>query len=85
LPITNAQLSRLRAIEKIDRLRDGRLINDHLHERLHEARDLRNELMHSAASVTVTQAGTLQTAIRDLWAYLLDREFKLNAGWSMRI
>lgn len=85
LSITDAQLSRFPAIDKINRLKDGGLIDSYLHQRLNEARDLRNGLMHSAASVNTTQAGTLQTAIRDLWAYLLDREFELNAGWSMRI
>lgn len=83
--MTDAKLSKLPVIEKIDRLKQGGLIDDYLHQRLQEGRDLRNGLMHSAASVAARQSGTMQTVVRDLWSYLLDQPFELNAGWSMRI
>jgi hypothetical protein len=83
--MTDAQLSRWRMAEKIKRLADGGLIDWYLRQRLDEARILRNELMHSAAAVTATQSGTMQTVVRDLWGYFVDQPFELVAGWSMRI
>jgi hypothetical protein len=82
--ITEAQLSNWPVIKKIDRMKEGGLIKDYLHQRLNEARNHRNRLMHSAASVTVRQSGDMQTVVRDLWSYLLDRPFELATRWSMR-
>jgi len=73
------------AEQKIDALTAGKLIDAHLDQRLKEARTARNRLMHRAAVVTVRESGIAQTAIRDLWALLLDHEFELATGWSMRI
>lgn len=83
--ISEVQLSHWPVKKKIDRLKEGSLIDSYLHQRLDEARELRNRLMHSAASVTVRQAGTMQSVVRDLWTYLLDRPCALTTAWSMRI
>jgi hypothetical protein len=83
--ITEAQLSGWPVVKKIDRLKKGGLIDNYLYQRLDEARGLRNRLMHSAAAVTVRQSGDMQTFVRDLWEYLLDKPFELVTAWSMRI
>lgn len=70
--------------DRIMALAKGRLLNDYLAMRIEEARAVRNNLMHTAAAVNVKDSGNLQTVVRDLWSYLLDRPFELNAGWSMR-
>ena len=83
--ISNSRFSRSRVSERIAILSDGGLIDDYLRQRLVEARTLRNSLMHSATGVSVTQSGTMQTAVRELWSYVLDTPFELTAGWSMRL
>lgn len=65
-------------------LRDGGMIEPYLHQRLDAARDLRNNLMHGAVPVMLSQSGEAQTAVRDLWALLIDGPFELNAGFTMR-
>ena len=82
---SNGRFRELSFASKILALRDGGLIDWYLHQRLDEARRQRNDLMHGADRISVSQSGTLQTAVRDLWAYLLDRPFELCAGWSMRM
>jgi hypothetical protein len=83
--ITSTQFGKMRLGQRINALRDGGLLDPYLHQRLDEARGLRNALMHSAAAVSVRQAGNMQTAVRDLWSYFLDRPFELNMPWAMRL
>lgn len=83
--ISNRTFSNWRMGHRISALFDGALIEWNLHNRLDEARRLRNDLMHNAAAVGVTQSGTMQSAVRDLWSYLIDGPFELASGWSMRI
>lgn len=83
--ISNSQFSKLPLSKRVKALLEGELIDHHLFQRLDEARTLRNNLMHSAAAVSVTQSGTMQTAVRDLWYYVLDEPFELVTSWSMRI
>lgn len=82
--IPDTRFAKMRLANRINVLLDGKLLDWFLHHRLDQARVLRNKLMHSAAAVSLRQAGDLQTAIRDLWSYFLDRHFELNTGWAMR-
>lgn len=83
--VSGNAFGKMTAEQKIDALTAGKLIDAYLGQRLKEARTARNHLMHRAAVVTVRESGNAQTAIRDLWSLLLDYEFELLAGWSMRI
>ncbi|MES2443956.1 MAG: hypothetical protein V4574_14095 [Pseudomonadota bacterium] len=65
-------------------LETGGLIDAYLEQRLQAARVQRNDLMHGAIPVDVTQSGPLQTMVRDLWALLLEGPFELTAGYTMR-
>lgn len=69
---------------KLERLEAGGLLGHYLSQRLQQGRKLRNNLMHGAFPVAVTQSGELQTMVRDLWTLLLDQPFELNAGYAMR-
>lgn len=84
-PVSNNQFAKWNLQKKTEVLAGGKLIATFLYQRLKDARKLRNGLMHRATTVTVRQAGEMQTAVRDLWTLLLDRPFELAAGWSMRI
>lgn len=70
---------------KIDLLYSGGLINKHLSDRLHTARRSRNKLMHKGMRVGPREAGGMQTAVRDLWKYLLEHPFELVAAYSVRM
>lgn len=83
--VSNTQFAKWKLQNKIELLANGSLITTSLNQRLEVARKLRNGLMHRAAAVTVRQSGEMQTAVRDLWALLLDQPFELAAAWSMRI
>ena len=83
--ISNRTFVNWRMGHRITALHDGELIDWNLHNRLEELRGLRNDLMHNAAAVGVSQSGNMQTVVRDLWSYLIDGPFELAAGWSMRI
>lgn len=74
-----------RLARRVETLAEGGLLDSYLRQRLDEARALRNDLMHSAAGVSVGQSGTMQTVVRDLWSYFLDDPFELLAAWSMRL
>lgn len=74
-----------RLARRIEVLAEGGLIGSYLRQRLDEARTLRNNLMHSAASVSVEQSGAMQAVVRDLWSYFLDDPFELLSCWSMRL
>lgn len=84
-PMTRKTLRRTNLETKIQNLQDGGLITPYLGQRLQTARVARNELMHGAIPVAVTDSGDLQTMVRDLWGLLLDRPFELNAGYTMRL
>lgn len=66
-------------------LESGGLISGYLAQRLQQSRSLRNNLMHGAVAVAVTESGPMQTAVRDLWSLLLDAPFELTAGYTMRL
>ncbi len=83
--IPDGQFGRLKLAQRLSMFSDGGLMAPDLYQRLNEARRLRNGLMHSAAAVSASQAGTMQTAVRDLWSYMLGEEFELVSGWSMRM
>lgn len=83
--VSGNAFGKMTAEQKINALVQGKLIDYYLGQRLKEARQVRNHLMHRAAEVTVRESGNAQTAIRDLWSLLLDHEFELVASWSMRI
>lgn len=84
-PLSGNAFRRRSTADLMSDLRDGGLLDAYLHQRLEEARTLRNELMHQARPVTLPQSGSAQTAVRDLWALLIEGPFELNAGYSWRI
>lgn len=83
-PLTNGAFDKTRLGERLGKLADGGLLDSYLRQRLDDARILRNNMMHRAAGVAVRESGTLLTAVRDLWSYVLDEEFELNMARSMR-
>lgn len=82
--LSNNAFNKLNLAGKLTALKDGGLISSYLEQRLQLARAQRNDLMHGALPVAVTDSGPLQTAVRDLWALLLDDPFELTAGYTMR-
>jgi hypothetical protein len=82
--ISKTKFSKMRLAQKILALTDGKLVDFYLAQRLDEARNIRNQLMHRAAIVSVTEAGHMQSVVRDLWSHLIDGPFELLTGWSMR-
>lgn len=83
--ISKNQFSKWKMERKLLSLREGGLIDFYLHQRLDEARKLRNHLMHRAVTVSVSQSANMQSVVRDLWTHLIDEPFELLTGWSMRI
>jgi hypothetical protein len=71
--------------EKVDTLYELDIISGYLRNRLSNAKKARNDLMHRNETVHIRQSGELQTVVRDLWAFLLDLEFELNASFAYRI
>lgn len=82
--VSRKTLRSMTMAQKLTALGTGGIIEPYLVQRLHAARTLRNDLMHGAVPVAVTQSGPLQTAVRDLWALLIDGPFELIAGYAMR-
>jgi len=60
------------------------LLDRHLYQRLEDARKKRNELMHKGVMLDPRESGDLQTAVRDIWALLIDSPFELNACWEYK-
>lgn len=71
--------------EKIDLLHELGIISEFLRCRLSNAKKARNDLMHRNQAAHMRQSGELQTVVRDLWAFLVDLEFELNASFSYRV
>lgn len=71
--------------KKVEALSQGGLIDQHLLEKLKQARILRNNLMHRGVSIGIRQSGQMQTTARDLWQYFLNEPFELMAPFSMRV
>lgn len=84
-PISKRKFSDLRLRDKLDRLKDGGLIDDFLFLRMTAGRKLRNSIMHKAEPISPSQSGDMLTVVRDLWAYLLEHPFELLMGWNCRI
>jgi hypothetical protein len=84
-PMSGNNFRRRRVANILQDLVEGGLIDHYLHQRLDEARDLRNNLMHGTVPVTLRQSGSAQTAVRDLWTLLIEGPFELNAGFTMRL
>lgn len=68
----------------LETLHDGGLLNDYLYNRLDGARVKRNSLMHKGVNISPKDSGDCQTIVRDLWEFLVDTPFELNAPWSYR-
>lgn len=60
------------------------LLDSYLYQRLEDARKKRNSLMHKGVVLDPRESGDLQSAVRDIWALLIDSPFELNAGWAYR-
>jgi len=65
-------------------LGDSGLLDDYLYQRLETARKKRNNLMHKGVIVDPRESGEFQSAVRDVWALLINSPFELNAGWAYR-
>ena len=64
--MSNNQFRNMTIVQRLTSLRDGGLIAPYLEQRLQEARNRRNDLMHGAIPVAVTESRPLQTTVRDL-------------------
>ncbi len=82
--VSNGQFSKMTLRQRIEALAAGHLIDSYLSQRLERARDLRNDLMHKGQMVSPVASGECQTAVRDVWALLIEAPFELNAGWTYR-
>jgi hypothetical protein len=82
--ISDPQFNKMVLADQLQRLRKGKLISSHLFDRINTARLVRNKLMHAGSLVMPRQSGDCQTAVRDLWALLIDQPFELNSGWKYR-
>lgn len=71
--------------ELVKYLNVGGLIDNPLLGRIEDVRKKRNNLMHKGQPVHPDVSGQCQTVVRDLWEYLIDQPFELNAGWSYRL
>ncbi len=68
----------------LETLHSGALLNNYLYQRLEDARNKRNSLMHKGVHISPKDSGDCQTLVRDLWEFLVDTPFELNAPWSFR-
>lgn len=82
--ISRGAFNRMKSIAIFKTLSDGGLFDAYLHQRLDDSRIKRNNLMHKGVSITPKESGVCQTIVRDLWAFLVDTPFELNAPWSYR-
>ena len=55
-----------------------------MESQLKTAREQRNKLMHKGELLDPIESGQFQSAVRDLWVFLIDPPFELNSGWSYR-
>ena len=82
--ISRKIFDRMKFFKVLETLHDGGLLNDYLYERLENARNKRNKLMHKGVTVSPKDSADCQTLVRDLWALLVDTPFELNTPWSYR-
>ncbi|NQU52058.1 MAG: hypothetical protein HQ522_05920 [Bacteroidetes bacterium] len=74
----------MKVYKAIETLCAGGLLDDYLYNRLDSARKKRNNLMHKGEIIDPRDSGDCQTLVRDLWTFLIDTPFELNAAWSYR-
>jgi len=82
--ISRRTFNRMKSYEIFETLHNGGLIDRYMYQRLENARNKRNSLMHKGASISPKESGDCQTIVRDLWELLVDTPFELNAPWSFR-
>ena len=64
------------------KLYEGGLFDSYLYQRIESARKMRNNLTHKGTKIDHRDSGDCQTVVRDIWEFLIDTPFELNAGWS---
>ena len=82
--ISRRTFDRMKSYEVFKTLHNGSLLDHYLYQRLENARNKRNSLMHKGVSISPKESGDCQTLVRDLWRLLVDTPFELNAPWSYR-
>lgn len=70
--------------KRAEMLKDGKLFDTYLYERLDRALKKRNGLMHRRQQVSPRDSSECQTVVRDLWAFCIDTPFELTTSWSYR-
>ena len=70
--------------ELIEKLHEGNLLDDYIHQRIQETRRFRNGIMHKGEMLSPKESGSPQTVVRDLWILLIDAPFELVSGYSYR-
>lgn len=82
--ISNKCFKKSTVSQLIEKLYAGNLLDDYLHQRIEETRDLRNSVMHKGETLSPRESGNPQTVVRDLWVLLIDAPFELVSGYSYR-
>jgi hypothetical protein len=80
--ISKSQFDDMKLGKLTEILHAGGLFDTYLYQEITKVRKLRNNLMHGGTKVDPRNSGTCQTIVRDLWGFLIDSPFELNAGWS---
>jgi|GEM_PF-1802520 len=71
--------------QRIEYLRDAKVLKSYLVSRLTALRKARNDLMHRGIDAVPRQSGEALTAVRDmLWLATGEDSYELNTGWSFR-
>lgn len=82
--VSKKTFKNMKLCKVLEMLGDSGLLDDYLYQRIEIARKKRNNLMHKGVVLDPRESGDLQSAVRDVWALLINSPFELNAGWAYR-
>lgn len=82
--VSKKTFKNMKLYKVLEMLGESGLLDTYLYQRLEDARKERNDLMHKGVVLDPRESGGLQSAVRDIWALLIDSPFELNAGWAYR-